>query len=149
MEPIVTHVSDLPPAPRGFDSLLCNSAQFETSWPQESTAVVAAHGEIDASNSIKFVEYALRQPGSTQRLILDFTGVKFFATAGFTALHTLNVQCVREQIRWTLVPSPAVDRILRICDPDSALPIAADVDTALTAVHEDPPRLLQLVPESR
>ena len=69
-------------------------------------------------------------------------------TAGFTALHTLNVQCVGEEIRWALVPSAAVDRLLRICDPDSALPVCSDVDDALTTVHSDPPRLLQLVPES-
>ncbi len=71
----------------------------------------------------------------------------FFATAGFTALHTLNVQCVGEEIRWALVPSAAVVRLLRICDPDSALPICSDVGDALTTVHNEPPRLLQLVPE--
>jgi len=74
--------------------------------------------------------------------------VSFFATAGFTALHTLNVECAGKDIRWAVVSSPAVDRLLRICDPDSALPICADAADALTTVHTEPPRLLQLVPES-
>jgi hypothetical protein len=29
------------------------------------------------------------------------------------------------------------------------LPICVDVATAMTAVHNDPPRLLELIPESR
>jgi len=80
-------------------------------------------------------------------MVIDLSGLTFFATAGFTALHTLNVQCVGAEIRWALVPSAAVDRLLRICDPDSALPVCADVEQALTTVRRDPPRLLELVSE--
>ena len=90
----------------------------------------------------------MRHAEFTDRMVIDLTGLTFFATAGFTALHTLNVQCVGEEIRWALVPSAAVNRLLRICDPDSALPVSSDVDDALTTVHSEPPRLLQLVPES-
>ena len=130
------------------ESLDCHTALFEISWPQPSTAIVAVQGELDAANGAQFVDFALRNAENTDRMVIDLSGLTFFATAGFTALHTLNVQCVGEEIRWALVPSPAVDRLLRICDPDSALPICSDVDGALTAVHNDPPRLLQLVPES-
>lgn len=131
------------------ERLDCHTAQFEISWPQESTAVVAVHGELDAANGAQFVDFALGNSENTDRLVIDLSGLTFFATAGFTALHTLNVQCVGADTRWALVASPAVNRLLRICDPDSALPVCSDVDDALTAVHNEPPRLLQLVTESR
>ena len=129
------------------DHLVCYSAQFETRWPQPATAVVSAHGELDAANGNHFVDYALRKADETQWLVIDLTGLSFFATAGFSALHTLNVRCAANDIRWALVPSLAVDRLLRLCDPDSTLPICVDIANAFTTVHADPPRLLKLVPE--
>ncbi|HEY9263822.1 MAG TPA: STAS domain-containing protein [Mycobacterium sp.] len=129
------------------ERLECHTAMFEVTWPEKSTAVVAVNGELDAANGAQFVEFALRKSEDTDRLVIDLSGLTFFATAGFTALHNLNVQCVGGEIRWALVPSAAVIRLLRICDPDSALPICSDVDDALTTVHNEPPRLLQLVPE--
>lgn len=131
------------------DSLVCHTAHFDTSWPEPATAVVAGHGELDAANGIEFVNYALSHAEQTQWLIVDLSNLSFFSTAGFSALHTLNVQCVGEDIRWVLVPSKAVNRVLRLCDPDAALPVSADVVEALTAVHTEPPRLLELVAQSR
>jgi anti-anti-sigma factor len=127
----------------------CHTAHFATRWLQPSTAVIAAHGELDAANAQQFVDYALRHAADTDRLVLDLTGVDFFGTAGFSALHTLNVRCAAEKIEWAMAPSPAVTRLMRICDPDSALPISDSVDAALTAVQGEPRRLLQLVPQSR
>lgn len=134
------------PAP---DSQTCHTGYFETTWPEPATAVVAGHGELDAANGADFVEYALRHADKKQWLVVDLSKLSFFSTAGFSALHTLNVQCVGEDIRWVLVPSKAVNRVLRLCDPDSALPVSPDVPEALTAVHNEPPRLLELVAESR
>ncbi|MGE2836602.1 STAS domain-containing protein [Mycobacterium sp. SMC-4] len=130
------------------DALICNAARFETHRPQPSAAVVAAHGELDAANCHQFIDFALRSGDQTKRLVVDLTGLSFFATAGFSALHTLNVRCAGDDIRWALVPSQAVDRLLRLCDPDSALPICEDTASALTAVHTDSPDLLQLIPET-
>ena len=129
------------------DRLDGRTAYFETTWPEASTAVVVAHGELDAANVDDFIDYALRRRTETDRLIVDLSGLAFFATAGFSALHTLNVQCVGAEIRWALVPSPAVHRLLRICDPDGALPTCTDINEALAAVQTDQPRLLQLVPK--
>jgi anti-anti-sigma factor len=111
--------------------------------------VITAHGEVDAANAQAFVDYALRHAAHTDRLVLDLTGVDFFGTAGFSALHTLNVRCAAEKIEWALAPSAAVTRLLRICDPDSALPICTSVETALSAVQGEPRRLLQLVSQPR
>ncbi|MBI5340329.1 MAG: STAS domain-containing protein [Mycolicibacterium rufum] len=149
MEPTVPQAPGESPPDLAPDNRVCHSAHFETRWPQPSTAVVSARGELDAANGNKFVEYALRNATQTQWLVIDLTGLTFFATAGFSALHTLNVQCAGEDIRWALVPSLAVDRLLRLCDPDSTLPICVDIPNALTTVHSDPPRLLKLIPQTR
>ena len=127
----------------------CHTAHFATRWLQPETAVITTHGEIDAANAQQFVDYALRHAAHTDRLVLDLTGVDFFGTAGFSALHSVNVRCAAEKIEWALAPSPAVTRLLRICDPDLALPICDSVDAALTAVQGEPRRLLQLVSKPR
>jgi anti-anti-sigma factor len=126
----------------------CHTAHFATRWLQPETAVITAHGELDAANAQDFVDYALRHAAHVDRLVLDLTGVEFFGTAGFSALHSVNVRCAGEKIEWALAPSSAVTRLLRICDPDSALPICESVDTALSAVQGEP-RLLQLVSKPR
>jgi anti-anti-sigma factor len=127
----------------------CHTAHFATRWLQPETAVITAHGELDAANAQEFVDYALRHAPHTDRLVLDLTGVEFFGTAGFSALHSVNVRCAAEKIEWAMAPSSAVTRLLRICDPDSALPICDSVDTALSAVQGEPRRLLQLVSKPR
>jgi anti-anti-sigma factor len=127
----------------------CHGAHFATRWLNPSTAVITAHGELDAANAQEFVDYALRHAPETESLVLDLSGVAFFGTAGFSALHSVNVRCAGEKIQWAMVPSSAVTRLLRICDPDSALPIVNSVETALSAVRGEPRRLLQLVSKSR
>jgi anti-anti-sigma factor len=141
------------PRPASPESLVertdCHTAHFATRWLQPSMAVITAHGELDAANAQEFVDYALRHAPHMKCLVLDLSGIEFFGTAGFSALHTLNVRCAGENIEWAMAPSPAVTRLLRICDPDSALPLCASVDAALAAVQGEPRRLLQLVSKPR
>ena len=132
-----------------IESIDCHTAHFATRRLPPSTSVITAHGELDAANAQEFVDYALRDASHTDRLVLDLTGVDFFGTAGFSALHSVNVRCAGEKIEWALAPSSAVTRLLRICDPDSALPICTSVAAALSAVQGEPRRLLQLVTKSR
>src|SRR6478672_4969552 len=132
---------------RPVDRRESHAASFATRWLPPAVAVITAHGELDASNAQELVDYALRDAERTQRLALDLSGVDFFGTAGFSALHTLNVRCAGAGVEWVLVPSTAVSRLLRICDPDSTLPIAATMPTALTLLQAEQRRLLQLVSE--
>ena len=78
---------------RAVDRTDSHSASFATRWLQPSVAVITARGELDAANSQELVDYALRDLERTQRLALDLTAIDFFGTAGFSALHTLNVRC--------------------------------------------------------
>lgn len=126
-----------------------HGATFTTHWPEPACALIAAQGDLDAANAQDFVDYALRHAGRTIRLVLDLTGVEFFGTAGFSALHTFNVRCAGHDAEWVLVPGTAVLRLLRICDPDSTFPVCDDVDSALAEVRAESPRLLQLVAEPR
>ena len=145
-----TPTQDAPTPPESLiEHAESHSAHFATRSLPPNTAVVTAHGEIDAANAQALVDYALRHGDRINRLVLDLSGVEFFGTSGFSALHTLNVRCAGESITWASVPSPAVTRLLRICDPDSLLPFFGGVDTALSAVQGEPPRLLQLVPQPR
>lgn len=133
--------------PRAVDRRDSSAASFTTRWLQPSVAVIIARGELDACNAQHLVDYALRDAERTERLALDLTGVEFFGTAGFSALHTLNVRCAGAGVGWVLVPSAAVSRLLRICDPDSTLPFATTMRAALTRLQADQRRLLQLVAE--
>ncbi|GFG51746.1 STAS domain-containing protein [Mycolicibacterium agri] len=109
--------------------------------------MITAIGDLDASNAAEFVDYALQDVERTKRLTLDLTGVDFFATAGFSALHTLNVRCASAGVQWVLVPSNAVRRLMQICDPDSTLPVANTMSAALRLLAADQRRLLKLVTE--
>ena len=132
---------------RPVDRTQSTTATFTTRWLDPSVAVITAHGDLDASNAQKFVDYALRHAERTERLALDLTGVDFFGTAGFSALQTLNVRCADAGVEWVLVPSNAVSRLMKICGPDSALPSAATMPAALAHLRAEQRRLLQLVSE--
>ncbi len=124
------------------------AAHFATRWPAPAVAVVSVQGELDAANAHEFADYALTHIDRIDGLVLDLSGVGFFGTAAFSALHNINVQSVGAATEWALVPSPAVTRLLKICDPDRTLPISESVESAL-APRGEGRRLLQLVPESR
>lgn len=134
----------VPPASHSAPTT-CHTARFEAAAPQPSTTVVTAHGELDAANAQHFADFALQH--AQRALVVDLTGVEFFGTAGFSALHTLNVRCAGANVDWVLVPSAAVRRLLLICDPDAVLPTSDSVQTALSSLPGEVRPLLQLVAE--
>jgi anti-anti-sigma factor len=126
-----------------------HTARFTAEWGP-SAVVITAHGELDASNSNQLADYVQRCAAYFKSLvvILNLSEVEFFGTAGFSALHTINVRSAGADVRWAVVPSRAVSRLLRICDPDHALPVAESIEDALDD-NEKPLLLLQLVPQPR
>lgn len=135
------------------------------SWQQSRTAqftarggptgtLITVDGELDAANADELAAYVQHSVVRSRRVILDLRGLSFVGTAGFSALHRINVVCSAAQVSWAMAPSPAVDRLLRVCDPDGTLPVTTKQDEPLLA----PPRsdegqnrrpLLQLVPQPR
>jgi anti-anti-sigma factor len=125
------------------------TAQFTARWGP-SASVITARGELDAANADELAEYVQRCLSYSQWLILDLRGLEFIGTAGFSALHRINVVCSGADAEWTMVPSRAVSRLLRICDPDGILPVTSTVTESIRAAANSEPRhLLQLIPQSR
>jgi anti-anti-sigma factor len=96
--------------------------QLSADWLNSTVVRVSASGDIDASNSAELLDYVLRRGANCRSLILDLSEITFFATAGFSALRTIDVRSSRASVSWTLVDGPAVSRMLSICDPERTLP---------------------------
>jgi anti-anti-sigma factor len=130
----------------------CRTAQFSMQRDASGT-LIAVDGELDAANADELASYVQRNVSRTNRVILDLRGLEFIGTAGFSALHRINVACSAAQVNWAMAPSPAVSRLLRVCDPDGTLPITEPTAEPLLAAgtvagHQERP-LLQLVPQAR
>jgi anti-anti-sigma factor len=124
-----------------------HSARFIAEW-DSSRVVLTVHGELDASNASQLADYFDLCMAHSTPLMLDLSRLEFFGTAGFSALHLINVKCARANLCWAVVPNNSVSRLLRICDPDNTLPLAASIHDVPDANDEkrDPNRLFQLVP---
>lgn len=125
----------------------CHTARFTTIWPDETVGIITVQGELDASNAGAFADHVDECAGTGTRLVLDLSLLDFFGTAGFSALHTINVRCANATARWALVTGGAVSRLLRVCDPDHTLPVVDSIPEAIELLDGEPRRLLQLVPE--
>jgi anti-anti-sigma factor len=101
-----------------------------------SVAIVSAYGDIDATNARTLTDYALANAVRCRGLILDLSGLEFFGTEGFSALHRVSVRCARAEIGWVVVPGAAVSRLLRICDPHGSLPTVDTVGAALANLQD-------------
>ncbi len=124
-----------------------HSARFTAEWGP-SFVVITAHGELDASNANQLADYVQRCAAHSKSVIVNLSGLEFFGTAGFSALHTINVRCAGAGVHWAVLPGKAVSRLLRICDPDDALPMAESVPDILDE-NEKPRQLFQLIPQPR
>ena len=113
-----------------------------------SAAVISAQGELDAANAAQLADYVERCATFSTPLILDLTNLEFFGTAGFLALHRINVRCAGAGVQWAVMPNHLVSRLLEICDPDHALPTCDSVDEEPVA-NQEPRLLLKLIAEPR
>ena len=112
-----------------------NTTKFDTRWTMSPVAIVSAYGDIDGTNAGTLTDYAVVKTLRCRGMIVDLSGLEFFGTEGFLALHRISVSCARAGIGWTVVPSVAVSRLLRICDPQGLLPTEDTVDTALASLQ--------------
>ncbi|OBI38919.1 STAS domain-containing protein [Mycobacterium colombiense] len=127
------------------------TAQFTARWGPTGT-LITVDGELDAANTDQLVAYVQQSTSRSRRMVLDLRGLKFIGTAGFSALHRINVKCSAAQVSWAMAPSPAVARLLRVCDPDGTLPVTTQRAEPLLEplwVEEESRPLLQLITEPR
>ena len=113
-----------------------HEGRFDTRWTMSSVAIVSAYGDIDGASASTLTDYALVKAVRCRGLILDLSGLEFFGTEGFPALHRVSVNCARAGMGWLVVPGAAVSRLLRICDPHGSLPAVDTVGAALANLQE-------------
>jgi anti-anti-sigma factor len=109
-------------------------ASFASSLIGSAMVLVTADGELDACNARDLAEYVEGVLLSKRGLIVDLRALDFFGTQGFSSLHYINATCSRRDVNWVVVPGTEVCRLLRICDPDHGLPVAATLESAIGAV---------------
>ena len=64
-------------------------------------------------------------------LLLDLSGVKFFAAHAISLLVAVRAACDDAELPWAVVTSHAVDRVLRLSEDDDVLPAASSVPDAM------------------
>ncbi len=114
-----------------------------------TTLLIAAVGEVDASNSGDLLGYVEEYLADYQQLVVDLSRLTFFGTDGLSALHTISVRCSRRGVDWVLVPGSEVERVLRVCDPERALTTAGNIVSAVAALARGPHTHLQLAPQPK
>jgi anti-anti-sigma factor len=96
--------------------------------------VVRVTGDIDATNIDRFYDYTHRFVGEAPGLILDLSEVDFLCARGISVLITLDNDCRIAGTHWVIVGGPFVRRLLRIGDPEDALPTADSERQALDTI---------------
>ena len=109
----------------------CHRARFAARRLSSSRVLVTVEGDIDATNGRSLGRYVERNTGASMQLVLDLSGVNFFGTEGFAALHYISVSCARNDMDWMIVGGRDVRRLVRICDPEEILPLADRLESAL------------------
>jgi anti-anti-sigma factor len=106
-------------------------ATFEIHHLTSLRVRVAVRGDVDATNRHALGRFVERHTRVSKQLVLDLSEVDFFGSQGFTALYYVGIQCARRDVDWMIVGDRTVQRILRICDTEAALPVVGDLGTAL------------------
>jgi anti-anti-sigma factor len=95
---------------------------------RDDLAIVRPSGELDVA-TVETLRAALDSVRSAGRLLLDLRGLSFIDSAGLHLLVVLAERAQGDRSRLTLVAPPApVDRTIRLCGLDEALPFAAAVE---------------------
>lgn len=87
-------------------------------------ATVSVRGEVDAGNAKHFAHTVREACVGCSALVLDLTQVNFLAFDGASALYAISAHLAREDVTWCVVASPAVARVLELCDPEGLIPAA-------------------------
>jgi anti-anti-sigma factor len=98
-------------------------AVFSACHKPSSTLLVTVEGDVDATNGRALAQYVESRVAGSACLELDLRLVDFFGTAGFAALHNVNVTCSRYDVSWVLRAGRQLRRLLAMCDPDGSLPL--------------------------
>jgi anti-sigma B factor antagonist len=108
---------------------------------RDGWAVVRAHGDLDLTTAPRLREHVVQiVTGGQARIILDVEGVEFVDSTGLGVLVGLLKRARSQGGDLRLVSTrPSLRKILELTALDRALPLSADVSTALEAgrPHEE------------
>ena len=108
----------------------CGGAQIRAQSRHLAT-VVTISGALHALNIDRVGEYSRRFILADMPFVLDLTGVNSFDAPGISFLRRVDEDCRAAAVEWALVPSNAVDQLLRIGDDDAMFPVAGSLSEAL------------------
>jgi anti-anti-sigma factor len=120
-----------------------HALRLDSSRRSPSVVAVDVHGDVDASNADELTRYVAQVRGPRDDIVLDLRGVTFFGTHGFSVLMRASAGGA------AVVASPVVDRMLRLCDPESRISVAADVEAAIDMLRKRPRPALAFVTDLR
>jgi anti-anti-sigma factor len=112
-------------------SSMCGDGVFLSSHARDGATVIAASGEIDASNIAFLTAYTQHHLAGDRPVVIDLADLDFLGAQGIPALFNIDLRCADAGVQWAVVPSHPVSRLLRICNTDGRLPTVASVDEAL------------------
>ncbi|OBF91142.1 hypothetical protein A5791_15365 [Mycobacterium sp. 852002-51163_SCH5372311] len=104
---------------------------------QPEITIVEVRGAVDAYNAERLSDRIDDLATRHRPLIVDLRGVDFFGSDGFRGLVKIAETCQREGVRWALVASRAVDRLLHTDDGDHGFPVAASLEEARQQLRPD------------
>jgi anti-sigma B factor antagonist len=94
---------------------------------RDDVAVVQPRGELDLA-TVETLRGTL-DVGSAARLVLDLRALSFIDSTGLRLLVELHQRAQGDGFELTLIAPPdPIDRPIRLCGLDAALPFAAAVD---------------------
>ena len=116
------------------NTTICGSATFTTRLHDPSVVIVVVNGELDFTNAKELIEAATQAADDRAQVVIDLSGVEFFGTAGFAALHALGERYTQRRISWAVVPSRNVNRVVQICDTGDLVPLQATLAAAIESM---------------
>lgn len=93
--------------------------------------MVTLSGEIDSSDIAAVTAYIVHSILMGNAVLLDMSGVKFFAVQGLSLLSAVERTCRYVGLPWILVASCAVERVLRVSGRAASLPMTKSVQVAM------------------
>lgn len=130
----------------GGDLERCGRATFSVRRVSQTRMVVAVVGDLDAVNARALGRYVERHVRFSKQLIVDLRAVDFAGSQAFTALYYISVHCTRGDVDWIILGGHPVRRMLSVCDPEGALPIAEDLLSGLARLDRLAPCRYHIAP---
>ncbi|MGA9872527.1 MAG: STAS domain-containing protein [Rhodococcus sp. (in: high G+C Gram-positive bacteria)] len=103
------------------------------------TTVLSVYGEVDLTTSQYLTDAidAVVTDSGLSAVVVDLTGVPFFASVGMSILVDANRRLSANARFVVVADGPATARPLMLVGLDQAFPIYSDLDAALSALAAD------------